>query len=63
MLVVGTVLALINHGADFLHGHLTPTIVAETLLTYVVPYCVSLWGALSASRLPTFRDPPSRSPR
>jgi hypothetical protein len=44
-LVVGTILNLINQG-DALVGGAAPN-VTKLLLTYVVPYCVSTYGAVS----------------
>ncbi len=46
MIIVGTVLNLINQGDALLHG--APLNVAKLLLTYVVPFCVSTYGAWSA---------------
>ena len=50
-LVVGTILTLINQGDIYLANRVTATILIKTLLTYVVPYCVSTFGALSAARV------------
>ncbi len=47
-LVVGSVLALINHG-DLLTGTpVDPVRVLRLLLTYCVPYAVSTWAAVGA---------------
>jgi hypothetical protein len=44
-LIVGTTLNLINQGdALFGHRHLD---VAKLILTFVVPYCVATYGAVS----------------
>lgn len=44
-LIVGTILNLINQGDALLGaGHLN---VTKVLLTYVVPYCVATYGAVS----------------
>jgi hypothetical protein len=44
-LIVGTILNLINQGDRLLFGqHLD---LAKLLLTYLVPYCVSTYGAVS----------------
>ncbi len=48
--VVGTMLTVINHGDALLAHHLTPDLLWKTPLTYVVPYLVSTYGALSISR-------------
>ena len=55
-LIVGTVLNLINQGdALFGGGHLNLT---KIILTFVVPYCVATYGAVSyrMSRTPTPDD-------
>jgi hypothetical protein len=44
-LIVGTILNLINQGDALVTG--MPIHVAKLLLTYMVPYCVSTYGALS----------------
>ena len=49
-LVVGTVLTAINQGDVLLAGALTPLVAAKILLTYLVPYSVSTFSALSANR-------------
>lgn len=47
-LVVGTILNLINQG-DALLGD-GPIVVWKLLLTYIVPYMVSTYGAVTALR-------------
>ena len=47
-LVVGTVLALINHGDAILHASLTKHSIFQILLTYLVPYCVSTYSSVKA---------------
>lgn len=47
-LVVGTLLNLINQGDAILSGG--PIVVWKLLLTYVVPYMVSTYGAVTALR-------------
>lgn len=49
-LVVGTLLALINHGSVYWTGPVTFTLAAKTVLTYCVPFAVAMWGALMANR-------------
>ena len=44
-LVVGTILNLINQGDALLAAHSLN--VAKLLLTYLVPYCVATYGAVS----------------
>jgi hypothetical protein len=50
-LVVGTVLTIINQGDVLLVGEITPLVIAKILLTYLVPYSVSTFSALSANRV------------
>ncbi len=49
-LVVGTLLALINHGASLINGTLTLHSLIQILLTYLVPYCVSTYSTVAALR-------------
>ncbi len=49
-LVVGTVLVVINQGAPLLRGEFSAELAWKVVLTYCVPFSVSLWGALSNSR-------------
>ena len=49
-LVVGTVLVAINQGGVLLSGAWPATLAWQIPLTYVVPFCVATWGALSNSR-------------
>ena len=44
-LIVGTILNLINQGDAVFTG--MPIDVTKLLLTYLVPYCVSTYGAVS----------------
>jgi hypothetical protein len=50
-LVVGTILTIINQGDVLLAGEITPLVMAKILLTYLVPYSVSTFSALSANRV------------
>lgn len=43
-LVIGTLLFTINHGAALWQGQMTRQRWVSALLTYVVPYCVSVHG-------------------
>ena len=45
-LVVGTLLALINHGPAFLQGTMSKENLFQIGLTYLVPYCVSTYSAV-----------------
>jgi len=47
-LVVGTILALINHGAEILQGTLTKGNIYQIALTYLVPYFVSTYSSVKA---------------
>ena len=49
-LVVGTILFAINQLDAVLRGELTLVLAAKVALTYLVPYCVSTYSALQASR-------------
>lgn len=44
-LVVGTLLAAINHGAEILALDVSAMRLSRIVLTYVVPYCVSTYAA------------------
>lgn len=49
-LVVGTVLALINHGDRLFSASMDRGAWLRICLTYVVPYCVSTWASVQAIR-------------
>jgi hypothetical protein len=44
-LVVGTSLALINHGAAIIQGAFSQENYYQIALTYLVPYCVSTFSS------------------
>ena len=46
--VVGTILAIINHGVTILAGNYPPLI--KILLTYCVPFFVTTWGSYLGKR-------------
>lgn len=50
-IVVGTVLAVINHGGVLVRGELTSGVAWKIALTYLVPFVVATWSALAASRI------------
>jgi len=50
-LIVGVVLFAINQLDIVLRGDVTPTVVAKIVLTFLVPYSVSTYSSLQASRL------------
>jgi len=47
-LVVGTILALINHGSAIIGFSLSIGNVLQIFLTYLVPYAVSTYSAVKA---------------
>ncbi len=49
-LVVGTVLALINHFDAILSGAIGARRGFQIVLTYLVPYCVSMYGSAMQAR-------------
>ncbi len=59
-LVVGTVLALINHGDQLLQGQATAGTGLKMLLTYAVPFTVATWSAILNGRLS--REPGAPKP-
>jgi hypothetical protein len=48
-LLVGTILALINHGDRLLTLDLDTVSVVRIALTYLVPYCVSTWASVQTA--------------
>jgi hypothetical protein len=42
-LFVGSILTTVNHGEMIFAGHLPP--IYKIFLTYLIPYCVTTWGA------------------
>jgi hypothetical protein len=49
-LIVGAVLALINHGDKLFSGGLALTDAFKIVLTFAVPYCVSTYSSVLAIR-------------
>lgn len=49
-LVVGTLLALINHADRLIATDVDLQTVAKIFLTYLVPYSVSTWASVQAAR-------------
>ena len=49
-LIVGTILALINHGDKIIPVSMTSLDLVKVVLTYFVPYSVSTWSAVEAIR-------------
>jgi hypothetical protein len=56
--VVGSVLFAINQLDVVLAGQVTPLVVAKIGLTYLVPFSVSTYSSLGASRIPPAGAPP-----
>ena len=46
-LIVGSILALINHGPNLLRGGLSAENLIQIGLTYLVPYSVSTYSAVN----------------
>lgn len=51
--IVGTILLAINQGDVLLAGQLSTLVAVKIGLTYVVPFSVSTYSSLAASRLRT----------
>lgn len=49
-LIVGTILALINHGDRLLAANLDLIAWIKIVLTYLVPYSVATWAAVQTVR-------------
>jgi hypothetical protein len=49
-LVVGTLLAVINHGQALLTGHFTPGELLPLCLTYCVPFAVAMYCQVQGKR-------------
>ncbi len=48
--IVGSLLAVINHGDALLSGEATATVWIKIVLTFVVPYCVATFASVQAIR-------------
>lgn len=49
-LVIGTVLNLINSYNVFMEGQFTNRNIMRIILTYITPFCVSLYSSVKATR-------------
>jgi len=49
-LVIGTILAIINHGQELLTDHFSPQWVVPMLITYLVPFIVATYGQVQGKR-------------
>jgi hypothetical protein len=56
-LVVGSLLALINHGDHIFAGTLNGDAMLKIVLTYAVPYCVALYASVSAMKAMAAANP------
>lgn len=56
-LIVGCILALINHGDSMLRLDIDMTSILKICVTFLVPYCVSTYSSVQAvrDRLQTLR--------
>jgi len=50
-LIVGTILTAINQGNIIVEGHFPPALYWKIPLTYCVPFCVAMTGAMLNARL------------
>ncbi len=48
--LIGTLLALINHGSELISGQMTGDHWLRVALTYLVPYCVATWSSVQTIR-------------
>lgn len=48
--VIGTILTVINQGDLLLRGQITLVGLVKILLTYLVPFCVSVYSVVTMSR-------------
>ena len=49
-LLIGTILAAINHGDKFISGELDSSLLLKIALTYLVPYGVSTFATVQTLR-------------
>mgnify|MGYP001818689347 CR=1 FL=1 len=56
-LIVGTLLALINHGERILTSSLTPENLLQIFLTYLVPYSVSTYSSVRSIQAHAAQQP------
>ncbi len=49
-LVVGTLLAVINHGDRLLSADVDSNMLLKIILTYLVPFSVSTWASVQTAR-------------
>jgi hypothetical protein len=48
--IVGSILAVVNHGDVVLSGQATTTVWIKIVLTFLVPYCVATFASVQAIR-------------
>jgi hypothetical protein len=61
-IVVGTVFFLMNQLPVLLAGQTTVAVALKSALTYLVPFCTSNYGILTASRRPSMNREASPAP-
>jgi len=54
--MVGSILAIINHGPEIFQLSLSKTAFYQIALTYFVPYCVASYSSVKAIQKHTSRD-------
>ena len=55
-LIVGVILAGINHGDHIIKGEMTGNNWIKIIITFCVPYCVSSFSSAMAKIVPKFND-------
>ena len=48
--IVGSVLNIINSYEIFMHGAFTDKNILKIMLTYITPFCVSLYSSVKAAK-------------
>jgi hypothetical protein len=62
-LLVGTILAIINHGMDILSGQISARWIVPMLVTYLVPFSVTTYGQVHGKRQRDALRPSGDTPR
>lgn len=62
-LLVGTILAIINHGMDILSGQISARWIVPMLVTYLVPFSVATYGQVHGKRQRDALRPSGDTPR
>jgi len=61
-LVIGSIIALLNHFDEIIEGTLTGTNVLQMLLTYTIPFCVATYGSAMQACYEDSREPGKGGP-